>query len=249
MSSSVLADPLPAARCRLPARRFPLREQRLPVGQPGAQRVGCTAVEGHEPLLPPLPHHANHPTAEIHVLEVERHEFAQAEARRVEQLEDGTIAAAERAAHVGGFEQADHLVDFQVPRDLLLALRRDDQQARIRFDQPFPLQVAQERAHGGQFPRRTRPGFSAAEELREKAADHRSRDVGRLQFGPRPLKLGRDIRRELRQISVVRAHRVRRRVAVQPQVGEEGAEKVFHSMRTVVTSGQWAVGSRSRVTH
>ena len=67
--------------------------------------------------------------------------------------------------------------------------------------------------------------------------------VRRLQLRARPLQVGGEIRGELIEIALVGAHRVHRGVAVQPQVGEEGSEQIFHCSR------QYAADSRPCVTH
>src|SRR4051812_26253333 len=83
---------LDAAAGQPPAAR--VDEQRIRLGdrsarlQPRAQARRRLLIERYDPLLAPLPHHAHHASRQVDVLEIETHELAQPDARRVEQLED-----------------------------------------------------------------------------------------------------------------------------------------------------------------
>src|SRR5678816_3741363 len=83
-----------------------LAEQRIPVFQPPRERLLRRVVEWNNPLLRALPHHPHHPGAQVDVLNVEADKLAQAQAGRVEQLEDRAVAAAERIAGVWSRQQS-----------------------------------------------------------------------------------------------------------------------------------------------
>src|SRR4051812_23757726 len=65
-------------------------------------------------------------------------------------------------------------------------------------------------------------------EVGHVSADDGEVDVRRLDRGARLVQCAGGERQELRDVAVVRGHRVRRRVAVETKVGEEGLELVLH---------------------
>ena len=161
-----LAGPSPA-----PGERRLADGQLLPILQVVANRRGRAGVERHQPLLPALAQHPRHPRAQVDVVEVEAGQLAEPQPRRVEQLEDRAIAAAERRRRPRRLEQRGHLLFGEVRRHADLALRRRDQRARIVLDELLPPQVAQERPDRGELARRGRPRLPARVQLGEKAAD------------------------------------------------------------------------------
>src|SRR4051812_7979951 len=124
------------------------------VGEPGAEGGGGGRVEWDDPLLPPLAEDADDAAGQVHVIEVETNQLAEAQAGGVEQFEDGLVAPAERRRRVRLFEQCGHFVDFQVRRDALLAPGRADEGGRVVVEDAFAAEKAAERANGRQFPRR-----------------------------------------------------------------------------------------------
>ncbi len=92
----------------------------------------------------------------VDVVEVEPDQLAQAQPRRVEQLQDRAVAAAERQRRVGHLEQLRHLRLAEVRREALLALRRADERRRIALDHALAPQVAAERPDRRELSRRRR---------------------------------------------------------------------------------------------
>ena len=162
------------------------------------------------------------------MIEVEADEFAQAQARRVHQLEHGAVAAAKRGRHVRRFEQAAHLVNLEMGRQLLFHARRGDERAGIAFDQALAAQVPHEGAHRRELARRCLPGTMRAVELGEKRTDGCQVTV----LGPLLVAAAAVVQREvlekLRDVAFVRAHRVRRRAAVAAEVREKRLEVGLH---------------------
>ena len=99
-------------------------------------------------------------------------ELAQADTRRVEQLENGPIAATERRRDIRRLQQLRHLVDAEMRRHLLFPLRRDRQHRRIGIDQAFAAQVTGESPQRGQLARDRRARLSLTIQLAKISADH-----------------------------------------------------------------------------
>ncbi len=66
-------------------------------------------------------------------------------------------------------------------------------------------------------------------QVAKKRADVKVIEIGGQQLGPAPIEMGRNEGDKLREIALVRAHRVRRGVLVEAQVIEEVGELIFHS--------------------
>src|SRR5688572_26394233 len=79
--------------------------------EPRAESVSRRAVERNEPLFTALAQHPHHSTRQVHVFHVEPDQLAQPQARRVEELQDGSIAAAERRRGIRHLEQPVHFGD------------------------------------------------------------------------------------------------------------------------------------------
>ena len=114
--------------------------------------------------------------------------------------------------------------------DFVLALWRDRQRRGIGIDPAFPSQVTDEGPQRGHLAGDRRARLSLAVELREKAADQRQVEMLRLKRVALSSLLGRK-GNELRQVAVVRRHRVGGRVAIQADVVEKAAE-LFHRSRS-----------------
>ena len=166
----------PAPRPVRPGRGRP---QRAPILQIAAHRRGRRPVERQHALLAALPAHAQHPAAQIDVFEVQTDQLAQAQTRRVEQLQHGAVAPAERRRGVGRPEQLLHLDRVEMRRHLALDARGGDQRSRILRQVPGPAQIAAERADGGQPPRRRRARVAAAMQLAEEGPDAAVVEIGR----------------------------------------------------------------------
>src|SRR5437773_8737692 len=85
--------------------------QRKPVFQPRAQRRSSLLIEGDDALFSPLTHDSDDTVRKIDVLEIERDQLAQTNARRIKELQDGAVSTAERRRHVWSLQQLRYLVD------------------------------------------------------------------------------------------------------------------------------------------
>ena len=121
----------------------------------------------------------------------------------------------------------------------------------------FAQQVAHEGPHRRELARRRAACLPLRVQLREEAAQCRPIELRRIQIALLQRRLGRHIADELRQIALVGAHRVRRRVAVQREKLQEVLEMFDHRGRTTdrslpatgVTTGVRAPPVSGRVIH
>ena len=208
----------------------------VPVLQPGANGLRSGAVERHHPLLAPLAEHAHHASAQVHVVDVESGEFTQPESRRIEQLENGVVTAAERLLVVWRLEHPRHLLLGQVCRHPHFALRRGDERASVRVDDAFATQVPEEGADGGELAGGGRPRLPFVVKVREERADGVAVERIRLEVALLQVGFGGDVTDELREIAVVGPHRVRRHVPVEGEEPEEGLQVLDHSALSRIQS-------------
>ena len=160
----------PVPRPRVPSRRVPRlgSADLFPVLQPRTNRRFGGSIERDDPLLAALSEHAHDPAAQIDVLEAESDELAQPQSRRVEQLQDRPVAAAERRRDVRHLEQPRHLRFTEMRRQALLAPRRADERRRVAVDRPFTPQVPAERPDRRELARRRRARVARACECRRE---------------------------------------------------------------------------------
>ena len=83
-------------------------------------------------------------------------------------------------------------------------------------------QIAQKRARGRELASRSRARLTLLVDRGEKAANRRPIEACRFELGRRDARLDGDVLQELREIAFVRAHGVRRRVAIQLEELEKG---------------------------
>ena len=215
----------PAGPARARASPAPFRYARIAVRR--------ARVERHEALLAAFAQDPRHPGAQIDVFEIESRHLAQPKPRRVEQLEDRAIPAPERRIVGGGRDERRHLLLGEMGRHPDFALGRGHQRARVVVDERLAAQIAQERAHGRELARGGRPRLPVlvkrADELRMALPIERAGpQLARLHGGA-----GGRVREKLRQIAFVRAHRVRRRVAIEPEKLEKRLQMRGHRSGTV----------------
>ena len=108
----------------------------------------------------------------------------------------------------------------------MFAPRRADQRRRIALDHAFATQVPAERADRRELARRRRPRVAAVVQVGEKRADLLVVDVLRREVGATPSGRRGHEGEELREVRLVGAHGVQRRVLVQPEVLEKRLDLV-----------------------
>ena len=101
--------------------------------------------------MPPLPSTRTTRLVEVQVLEVDANQLAQAQPRRVEQLEHRAIAASERQRVSMLSSSTATSVPTSAPGIVLSQLRRDRGRRRIVLDHSFAPQVVHERAGPDSF--------------------------------------------------------------------------------------------------
>ena len=170
-------------------------------------------------------------------VQVHADELAQAEPRRVEQLEDRPIATPERRVGVDGVEERGHLGLGEVDRNGAVQPGRDRHRRRVVVEHVLAPQVAQERPHARELPRHRAPGPPGPVEGHQPPAHRRVVEIARLEPRDRDLPLRRQPGQELGDVAVVGAQGVRRHVAVELEVVEKGRE--------MVAQGLWPFGRRS----
>ena len=175
--------------------------------------------------LAPLAEHADHPAGQVHVLQIQSHQFAEAQAGGVEELQDGPVAETERGRGIGRIEQRTHLVGGHVRRHAALHPRRGDERAGIGVEQPLATQIAREGADRGQLARGRRPGLPTLVDLGQVRPHQPVIEVVHPRLAPEPYGCERD---ELRQVAPVGAHGVAREVAVQAQEIQKRLKLLAH---------------------
>src|SRR5580765_3892539 len=85
--------------------------------QPAAQGTGRWNTVRRHPLLATLAEHAHDPPRRVEVVDIERHELADPDAARVQELEDGNIAQRYRVALDDALlrqvEETAHIMDVE----------------------------------------------------------------------------------------------------------------------------------------
>ena len=127
-----------------------------------------------------------------------------------------------------------------------VTLRRRHERSGIVVDDRVAAQVAQERANRGELAGGGGARVPGLMQLREEASQRLAIELRRMKIALREVGLRGGVPDELREIAFVGAHGVRRRVAVQPQVGEERFQVVDHPACRARPSGRAAIhASRS----
>ena len=220
------------------------RLQRPPVLEVAAHGGGRGPVERQDALLAALAADAKHPVRQVDVLEVQADELAQAQARRVEQLQDGAVAPAERRRVVRRCEQLPHLDDVEMGGHPAVDAGRRDRRPGVPIELPVPAQIAAERPYGGQPPGGGDPRVAAPVQLAQKRPDAAVVEVGRPHAArAHPLT---EKRQQLREVAPVRRHGVGRGVAVVPQILEERPEMLFHHASAAAAARQPARSQSAR---
>jgi hypothetical protein len=93
-----------------------------------------------------------HAAVNVYVRRRKRHQLRDAQAGRVEQLEQRPVAHALGRRRVGRLQQPLHLLLRQKPRELLSSLRARDVGGRVGLDVPVEQKEAVETPHGAQRP-------------------------------------------------------------------------------------------------
>src|SRR6266545_4099965 len=87
----------------------PDKSNSVPVPLPQAF-LGCR-IERDDALLASFAHDPDHAAGQVDVLEIERDQLAQTNARRIKELQDGAVSSAKRRRDVWSLQQLRHLVD------------------------------------------------------------------------------------------------------------------------------------------
>ena len=145
--------------------------------QPRLQRIDGVAAQRHDARLVALAGDAHRGIGKIHVDGIEAHQFGQAQAGRVEQLEHRLVARIQRRLH-RHLHQFHRLVGRQRMRQGLGRFRRAQADAGIALAAVIAHQVAVEAAPGRKHARQRAPAQAAAVQLCDVAADVVALQVG-----------------------------------------------------------------------
>src|SRR5262245_48744586 len=99
-------------------------EERPPANLVAAEGLGRPAADRDDPLLPALANAADEPLLEVDGRPLQADRLADAEARAVQQLDEGRVAVRARCRPVRGLDQPLGLGSGQCPRQLAGAARR-----------------------------------------------------------------------------------------------------------------------------
>ena len=126
------------------------------VGEIRVQHASRAAADGHDAFLVALAEHAYDAVLEIEVAELEPDRLADADAGRVEHLEQRPVALGQRAAAGDRAEERLDLRFVERLRDPLRDARRVDLLARVGRQQPLGRAEPVERPHRHERPRNRR---------------------------------------------------------------------------------------------
>ena len=195
-------------------------------------------AEDHEPVLRPLARDDDRPLRKIDLAPGDRNRLADAAARRIEELEDGRVAArgvggdpAVRPVLARSREEAPDVLDRQHLRQQLRLARALERGERIVDELALALEEAEERAAGRELAahrRRRRPVLRQVREERARVA--LARREPRIRRPDRRAPLEGD---ELREIGKVAVARVRRGVALREEVRLEAPDERIVRRRPV----------------
>lgn len=127
-------------------------------------------MERHDPFFAAFPQHPHHAPGEVQVVEIQPHQLAQAQARRIKQFENRFVASAERRADVGRLEQLRHFPDTKMIGNPDFTLGRPDQRGGISLEHAFPPEVPAKRANRRQLARGRSFRRAAPRQVAEKRA-------------------------------------------------------------------------------
>src|SRR5919201_3995918 len=105
-----------------------------------------------------------------------------------------------------------------------VALRRGDERARVVLDEPFAPEIAKKRPCRSELARCRCARLAPAMQFGKKAADGGAIEIDWVEIAAPDAGLARDVSDQLREIALVRAYRVRRRVPVQRKESEKGLQ-------------------------
>ena len=208
--------------------------QLLPRHAPALERLARRSAERDHALLVALADDAQHAAAQVEVRPVERHQLADAQAARVEQLEDDAVAIDQRAGAGGRRQQQLDLGRTQVPRQRALGLGRLQVQRRIRLHQSLARGPAKERAQRRQrSPLRSARDAAAQRELGEEAADGRGVEIGGTESLGLAAEIGGGELRVAPQIAAVGLDRALRHPALVGEMLQERDDRGLHPGRAI----------------
>lgn len=208
------------------------REQQMAVVPPGAvrneflvqpfqiafDRVLCRGADGHDSLFAALPVHEQYAERLVVVANLERTDFARAQARGIHQLKHRSIARPEPTAfRRRRVQQLLHLDRRQHIRKLAPARWRFEQSRRIVIDLIVGLEESKEHAHRGEMARdRTGLQTAFAVESTEMISQQARCDI----------REARDavldaIRLQVAEVTTVRLTCGQRHAGLDPQIREE----------------------------
>lgn len=108
-----------------------------PEGQPLLQQVEHQGMERHQPVLGALARHQHQPPLHVHIRHQQVADLRDAQARRIEHLQQAAVTAAALFAHVRQLQQTVHLGLAQDFRQVLGQTRAFQQAGGVALQQAF----------------------------------------------------------------------------------------------------------------
>src|SRR5579885_1905455 len=213
-------------------------------GQVSLERRFRFRAERHDPLFIALAAHQNKRIAEIHASEIKPCKLTDAQARSVEQFEDGAVpyqlvrGAVPKDRGIPGncLNRGGHAVEKSVhflfghnPRQLLFKLGRRDRGRRIVCNQPLAREELEERADRGQLARDGRLLLQLLKKVRKKRPYPDGSNSVHIHGGV--FILLRKKIAKLHKVTAIIADRVRGSVALVFQVLDVTLDQVVHEIR------------------
>ncbi len=207
----------------LAARRT--RRELRPGPAVGLEGFAGLVAERDDPFLLALAPDPDEPFAEVDVGRLDADKLADADPRRVEELEDGLVAEVQGGGRAGQVEELGRLSLGQEGGDALLLPGGGQDPGRVLGDPLLPDAIIVERTQGGQLAADGRLLALLLVELGQEAAQD---DVARLVPADLPfLQIGRD----LPEVASVAGHGVRRGVLLVPEEVQELSYFPVHRCR------------------
>ena len=123
-----------------------------PEGQPLLQQIEHQGMERHQPVLGALARHQHQPPLHVHIRHQQVADLRDAQARRIEHLQQAAVTTAAFLAHVRQLQQAVHLGLAQDFRQILGQTRAFQQAGGIALQQAFFHRILEKAAQCRQAP-------------------------------------------------------------------------------------------------
>src|SRR4029077_3176198 len=116
-----------------------------------SQRLERYLADGYNPFFGAFSHNTDNTSLEISVVPIKSNQFAYADARGIEHLQDRAVSNIQRAVHFERVQQTKHIVYRKKIGQRFFLLGTMNQQQRILFDGARSAQITKEPFQRGKF--------------------------------------------------------------------------------------------------